>query len=318
MKKRGYSVSNTWRVAVVMILIPIVVGVIVWLLTIDKSVPVFNPQGSIAAREKELMLFTLLLSVIVVVPVFVMLGVFAWKYREGNHKAAYTPDVEGNRWFEALWWGIPILIIGILSVVTWVSTHELDPYKPIVSNVKPLKVQVVALQWRWLFIYPEQHIATINELVIPAGTPVNFELTADGPMSGFWIPSLGSQVYAMTGMSSKLSLIADNPGTFRGSNSNISGVGYADMNFTVRALNSRRDFDLWVKAFDGQMEHQHIDMTVYQDLARPSHQMQTAYYHLHDEELYTGVINKFMHGGSHTDVMSSDAGHGHDEGHGND
>ena len=136
-----------------------------------------------------------------------MLFVFTWKYREGNSKKVkYTPDVSGNHVIEALWWGIPTLIITILAIVTWVSTHDLDPYKKLDSATKPITIQVVALQWKWLFIYPDQEIATINEVRFPEKTPVNFRLTADAPMSAFWIPNLDSQTYAMNGMMSQLNL----------------------------------------------------------------------------------------------------------------
>lgn len=268
-----------------------------WLFLQDKNVAVLNPQGIIAQQQKDLILFTLLLSVIIVVPVFVMLGTFAWRYRESNHSAKYTPDQEGNKWLEGLWWGIPIVIITILSVVTWVTTHQLDPYKPIASNVRPLNVQVVALQWRWLFLYPEQRVASVNELRIPAGTPVNFEITADAPMSAFWIPNLGSQTYAMNGMSARLSLQADKPGEYYGSNSNINGEGYAKMNFMAVAMQSRRDFDLWAKAIEERQGHGHLDWTEYQTLAKASDSDQTIYLHLHDTDLYTKIMNKYMRHG---------------------
>lgn len=306
MKKRGRIYWGAWHTVVAMILVPFVVGGLVWFLTLGKDVAVLNPQGVIAAQQKELILFTLLLSGIVVLPVFLMLAVFAWRYRDTNPKATYTPDVEGNRGIEAIWWGVPVVIIGILSVVTWVSTHQLDPYKPLVSDVKALKVQVVALQWRWLFLYPEQHMATVNELIIPAGTPVNFEITADAPMSAFWIPSLGSQTYAMTGMSARLSLMADNPGTYRGTNTNINGTGYAKMDFKVSALKSREAFEKWARDYSGDAKHTHMDLDVYENLAKPTDNSSIKYYHLHDKNLYTKVINKFAHGGA-----SQKEGHEH-------
>ncbi len=305
MNKRGRSLWRSWYVGTAIVILPVIVGLILWFLVKDQNIAILNPQGVIANQQKDLILFTLLLSAVVVVPVFIMLAAFAWRYREGNHKAAYTPDVEGNRWLETIWWGIPIVIIGILSVVTWVTTHQLDPYKPIASNVPPLKVQVVALQWKWLFIYPEQKIATVNELMIPAGTPI----------SAFWIPSLGSQTYAMTGMSSKLSLMADGPGTFYGTNSNINGKGYADMNFKAIAVKPR-DFNMWVKAFNDLPKHDHIDLTSYKKIVKPSTDNPVAYYHLHSEHLYTEIINQYMHGG-HAQGASEYHSHEHEEGKGN-
>ena len=288
------------------VLLVIIVVLGAWLLVRDANVAVLNPQGVIAKQQRDLIVFTSLLSIVVVVPVFVMLGVISWKYREGNKKATYTPDEEGNRWLEALWWGIPIIIIGILGVVTWVTTHELDPYKPIASNTPALKVQVVALQWKWLFLYPDQGIATLNELRIPAGTPVNFEITADAPMSAFWIPNLGSQTYAMNGMSSKLSLMADKPGTYRGSNTNINGEGYADMNFNAIAMKDRASFDSWVESIKDNEDHHHLDNSVYEALEKPTKKDPVTYYHLHEKALYTEIMQKYM--GGH-DEMSGEMSH---------
>lgn len=278
------------------VLLVIIVIMGAWLLLRDANIAVLNPQGVIAKQQRDLIVFTSLLSIVVVVPVFVMLGVMSWKYREGNKGATYTPDEDGNKWLEALWWGIPILIIGILSVVTWVTTHELDPYKPIASNAPPLKVQVVALQWKWLFLYPDQGVATLNELRIPAGTPVNFEITADAPMSSFWIPNLGSQTYAMNGMSSKLSLMADKPGTYRGSNTNINGEGYADMNFNAIAMKDRAAFDSWVASVKDNEDHHHLDSGVYEELEKPTKKDPVTYYHLHEKALYTEIMQKYMGG----------------------
>lgn len=288
----------------IIVLAALIISFGTWLLLAGKNIAVLNPQGPIAAQQKDLIIFTLLLSAVIVIPVFVMLGVISWKYREGNSKAKYTPNADGNRWLEALWWGIPIVIIGILGVVAWVSTHQLDPYKPLVSNVKPLNVQVVALQWNWLFLYPDQGVASLNELRIPAGTPVNFELTADAPMSAMWIPSLGTQTYAMTGMSAKLSLQADRPGSYRGSNSNISGKGYADMNFQAIAMPNRQAFDEWVSTLSKEKAHNHLEWTTYQELAKPSTDNKVTYYHLHEPKLYTMVIEKYMPSGHGTNTES--------------
>jgi cytochrome o ubiquinol oxidase subunit 2 len=279
------------------------------LLMYGKDIPVFSPSGPIATQEKNLILFTVLLSVVVVVPVFLMLAIISIRYRENGGKGTYTPDEEDNHWFEALWWGIPIAIIGLLGIVTVISTHQLDPMKPLASNVAPLNVEVVALQWRWLFIYPDQGVASMNELHVPVGTPIHFSITADGPMSGFWIPALGTQTYAMPGMSMSLNLQADKVGSYRGSNSNISGTGYADMNFqTIVAVKS--DFDLWADTIKADESHKHMDWTTYQAAAKPVRDKHVYYYHLHDASLYTEIIDKFMggHGGS---TASHD--HGGDE-----
>lgn len=299
MTKRKRPLLTPPHVIGASLLLTLVIGLVTWLFLADKNVAVFNPQGIVAAQQRDLILFTLALSLVVVIPVFVMLGVIAWKYREGNEKATYRPDDEGSRWLEVIWWGVPILIIGILCVVTVVSTHQLDPYKSIASDVKPIKVQVIALQWKWLFLYPDYDIASVNELRMPVGTPVDFEITADAPMSAFWIPNLGTQTYAMNGMSSKLSLRADKEGSYRGSNSNISGEGYADMHFQAIAMKDQKTFDDWAKSInDGK--YTLFDDQTYADLVKPSKKDPVTYYHQYDDGLYSGVMQKYMgHGGSH-------------------
>ncbi|HMH70309.1 MAG TPA: ubiquinol oxidase subunit II, partial [Candidatus Saccharimonadales bacterium] len=287
-KESKYRLVRIIGVGALFLIAAILLG---FLLLNGKNIAVLNPQGVIADKQRELILITVGLGLIVIVPVFILLFAFAWKYREGNEKAKYTPNADGNKWIEGLWWGIPIIIIGILSVITWVSSHELDPYKKLDSQVKPINVQVVALQWKWLFIYPDLGIASVNEVRFPEKTPVNFELTADAPMNGFWIPSLGSQVYAMAGMSTKLSLEADKVGAYDGSSSNISGKGYAGMRFKAIATN-KQDFAAWSKAVAGADSH--LDWAAYSELVKPSENNQVAYYMLHEPQLYNKVIMKYM------------------------
>lgn len=255
------------------------------------NIDVLNPQGAIAIKERNLIVFTLILSAIVVVPVFAMLIIFSLRYREGNKKAAYRPNWGGSRLLETIWWGIPCVIILILGVVTWQTSHELDPYKELDSNVQPVNVQVVSLQWKWLFIYPDLHVASVNELMLPEKTPINFTITSDAPMNSFWIPSLGSQVYAMSGMSTKLKLIADGTGDYRGSSANISGTGFADMNFMARSR-SRADFDTWAQQTGKQANG--LDMTSYATLAQPSTVKQPIHYVLKDNSLYDKIVMKYM------------------------
>lgn len=301
MSKRRRSFFTPVRVAAALVILTLIISWATWLFLSDKNVAVLNPQGIIAEQQLDLMVFTLILSVVVVIPVFTLLGVIAWRYRAGNTESAYEPNMEGNRKLEALWWGIPVIIIAILSVVTWISTHDLAPSKAIASDVPPIKVQVVSLQWKWLFLYPDYDIASVNELKVPVGTPISFELTADGPMSAFWVPNLGTQTYAMSGMSSKLNLRADKPGVFRGSNSNINGEGYADMDFNVVTIPNQTEFDTWAAKITADENHDHIDEGIYEELARPSKKNPVTYYHLHDTSLYTKIINKYMAHGSHGD-----------------
>lgn len=310
MVKRQRQKSHAWKIFIGCILFAVTLIIVLTLLLQGKNIAVLNPQGVVGQQEKGLIIFTVLLSVVVVIPVYVMMATFAIKYREGNTKAKYTPDEDGNKWLEALWWGIPIVIIGILGVVTVVSTHQLDPYKPLASNVKPVNVQVVALQWRWLFIYPDSHIATINELKIPSGTPINFQLTADAPMSAFWIPNLGTQTYAMTGMTSQLRLEADHSGTYRGTNSNINGKGYADMNFKVTVI-SPRDFSLWTQTMSNEQFQNHLGWDQYKSIAKPSTDETVAYYNLPNTNLFSEVLSKYNGNGSMSSMnmsQSSDGG----------
>lgn len=255
------------------------------------NVAVLNPQGDIARQQRDLIVFTVALGAFVVIPVFIMLGLFAWKFREGNIKAKYRPDWDGNKWFEAIWWGIPCAIILVLSIITWQTSHSLDPYKALVSDVKPVNVQVVALQWKWLFIYPDQGVASVNLLQIPEKTPINFTITSDAPMNSFWIPSLGSQVYAMSGMSTKLHLIADKTGDYRGSSANISGEGFADMAFTARS-SSKTDFDTWVKRVKNTSTT--LDQAKYDKVAQPASLDKPAYYVVKDANLYDRIVMKYM------------------------
>ncbi len=297
MTKRRKKSILPWLITGGLLFIAITATVVVTILLQGLDIPVLNPKGEIAMAEKDLLLFTLALSAVVVVPVFVMIGGFAWRYREGNTRAKYTPDHDSNRWIEGLWWGIPIVIIGILSVVTWVSTHQLDPYKPLVSDEKAIRVQAIAMQWKWLFLYPDYDVASVNVLKIPVGVPINFEVTSDGPMSALWIPSLGSQIYAMNGMTARLSLIADKPGEFRGSNSNINGKGFADMHFMTKTVDDRYEFEKWAASVRNAINHAHIDQGSYAQLAIPSAGDSPQYFHLHDVNLYDRVLNKYMHHG---------------------
>lgn len=276
------------------ILLLVICGVIVgsWLLLRGLNFDVLNPQGEIATKERGLFIFTVLLSLIVVVPVFTLLIVFTLKYRDTNKKkSAYRPNWEGSRILEVIWWGIPCAIILVLGFVTWQSSHQLDPYKHLDSKVKALNVQVVALQWKWLFIYPDQHVASINLLQIPEKTPINFTITSDAPMNSFWIPSLGGQIYAMSGMSTKLSLMADKTGDYNGSSANISGTGFADMKFIARS-SSQSDFNTWVK--NAQHTGLKLDLTSYSQLAKPATVAKPIFYALSDTGLYDEIVMKYM------------------------
>lgn len=258
--------------------------------TYGREIPVLQPAGTIAQQEYILILITVGLGVFVVVPVFILLFWVAVRYRDGNEKAKYDPEFASHHGLEALWWGIPCAIILGLAIITAIATHNLDPYKPLESDVKPVKVQVVALEWKWLFIYVDEGVATVNYMTIPEKTPINLTITADAPMNSLWIPALTGQIYAMTGMSTKLHFMADGVGVYNGATANISGEGYADMTFKVNSVSSG-DFDAWVEK--SKLSTRLLNTTTYKELAQPAKSDQKTYV-LMDALLYDKIIDKYM------------------------
>lgn len=256
----------------------------------DANIAILNPKGLIAERQRDLIVFATLLMLVVVVPVFVLTFFIAWKYRATNTRARYTPNWDHSRRLEFIWWGVPILIIGVLSVVIWTSSHDLDPYKPLVSRRQPVKVQVISLQWKWLFIYPKEGIATVNYLKFPEDTPVDFELTADSPMNSFWIPQLGGQIYAMSGMRTQLHLMASEQGTYAGSSANLSGEGFASMRFKAAAV-SDNEYQKWLQSV--RMSQGRLDMAEYGKLTKPSKGDKPYDYAMSEPGLYDKIIMKY-------------------------
>jgi cytochrome o ubiquinol oxidase subunit II len=273
------------------VLVYVLVLVAVALFIDGNKIDVLDPQGLIAIKEKALLIQASWLMLIVVAPVFVLTFVVAYKYRADNKKADYRPDWDYNLALEVIWWGVPCIIIVILSVITWTSTHDLAPFKPLDSKVKPLRVQVVALQWKWLFIYPEHNIASLNYLQIPTNTPINFEVSADAPMNSFWIPQLGGQIYAMPGMSAKLHLIAHNEGEFRGVSANLSGKGFAGMKFMTKATTDAA-FNEWIK--EVAKSPNMLNTKTFNELAEPSENNPVATFVLQEKELYDQIVMKYM------------------------
>jgi cytochrome o ubiquinol oxidase subunit 2 len=284
------------RTRVVLIGLVVLVAVIAFVrYLMTTKIAVLDPKGTIALQEKNLIVFALLLSLIVVIPVFALLFVFAWRYREGNDKAKYSPNLDHNVVAETIWWLVPTALISVLAVVAWNSSHSLDPYKPLVSSVAPVTIQVVALDWKWLFIYPQDHVATVNYVRIPDKTPVNFVITADAPMNSFWIPQLGGQIYAMPGMSTQLHLAADAPGSYNGSSANISGVGFSGMTFVAQS-SSMSDYKTWLA--DAQRSPQRLTAYEYNQLAKPSQNNTVATYSDVVTGLYEGVLDKYVPAGT--------------------
>ncbi|MBW3569166.1 ubiquinol oxidase subunit II [Candidatus Parcubacteria bacterium] len=264
---------------------------LILILSQGSEVSILDPKGQVAAKEKNLLIFASGLSLIIILPVFALIFGIAWRYREGNDKAKYKPDWDHSRLLESIWWGVPFALIVILSIVTYKSSHELDPFKPLEAETKPLTIQVIAMDWKWLFIYPEQNIATVNYVKFPAGTPVNFQLTGDGAMNSFWIPQLGGQIYAMAGMSTQINLLADEPGDFRGSSANISGRGFSDMTF-IASAGSNSDFEAWVGAV--KKSQKNLSENEYKKLAEPTVDHPPTYYSSVQEGLYKEVILSFL------------------------
>ncbi len=229
--------------------------------------PVLQGAGPVALAERGLMLHAVEFMLIVAVPVITLLFLFAWRYRASNTKAVYAPNWEHSKLEELIWWAIPFEIVLILGALTWGSTHELAPQRPL-DDTAPLVVQVVALEYKWLFIYPEQGIATVNYLALPVGRPVRFDITGDAPMNSFWIPQLGGQIYAMTGMVNTLNLEADQPGQYHGMSANYSGEGFVHMQFVADAM-LPAGFDSWVESAKAATSSHLLDQAAYARLAAP-------------------------------------------------
>ena len=232
-----------------------------------SDILLFNPKGPIGDAERFVIIVSIALMLIVVIPVFIMVFLFPRKYRASNTKATYMPKWSHSAKIEWVIWLVPAIIITVLGILIWNTTHRLDPYKPIVTGVKPISIEAVSLDWKWLFIYPEQNIATVNQLVFPANVPLSFRITSATVMTSFFIPQLGSQIYAMAGMQTRLHLMADETGTYLGQNQQFSGRGYADMSFKATAV-SREQFEAWVQKIKQSPDR--LDLSRYEKLEKPS------------------------------------------------
>nr|WP_279590154.1 ubiquinol oxidase subunit II [Rhizomicrobium palustre] len=257
---------------------------------------VMDPKGPVGEAEKNLILLATGIMLLVVVPVIIMAVAFAWKYRASNTKATYAPDWHHSNTIEAVVWTIPVLIILVLGTVTWITSHSLDPRKEIPSAEKPLEVEVVSLDWKWLFIYPEQGVASVNELAVPVGRTVHFKLTSSGVMNAFFVPQLGTQVYTMSGMQSQLNLRADHPGTYMGISANYSGRGFADMHFAAKALDTAA-FKAWVAKAKAAGP---LSNAEYAALMKQGTHPVTAYGSV-EEGLFHRILNRCAMGGVCTD-----------------
>ena len=254
---------------------------------------VLDPKGPIAAAGREILFNSLAIMLAIVIPtILATIGIAFW-FRSSNRRARYRPDFTYSGRLELLVWSIPAMTVLLVGGVAWIGAHDLDPRKPIASSVEPLRVQVVSLDWKWLFIYPDQGIASVNHLTVPVGTPVSFELTSSGPMNSFFVPQLGSQIYTMAGMMTRLHLQADHEGTYPGLSANYSGEGFADMRFTVDAVPPEA-FAQWIDAARSSAGPM-LDAGTYAALAKPSSAVAPFTYRSVAPDLFNGILGSAMH-----------------------
>jgi cytochrome o ubiquinol oxidase subunit 2 len=258
---------------------------------------VMSPSGDIAVQQRDLIIVSVVLMLLIIVPVLFLTLYFAWHYRRSNTTAKYDPEWHHSTRLEVIIWAAPLAIIIALGAITWISTHKLDPYRPldridadrtIPADTKPLTVEVVALDWKWLFFYPELGIATVNELAAPVDVPINFKLTSSSVMNSFYVPALAGQIYAMPGMETKLHAVINKEGTYDGFSANYSGPGFSHMRFKFHGM-SNDGFNAWV----AQVKQQGVALNrdTYLKLEKPSEKEPVRYYASADKELYRAILN---------------------------
>jgi cytochrome o ubiquinol oxidase subunit 2 len=250
---------------------------------------VLDPRGPIAAAEWLLLVNSTAIMLVVVVPVILATLGFAWWYRASNPRAVRSLELAYEGRIEFVTWSIPALIVILLGGVSWIGSHQLDPRSPIPASAPPLRVDVVALDWKWLFIYPDQGVAAVNQLVVPTGTPLQFRLTSATVMNSFFVPQLGSQIYAMSGMATHLNLLAEMPGEYPGISANFSGDGFADMRFTTKVVSSG-DFETWVR--EVRSAGRALDGAGYTALSKPSKAVAPTTYGSVEPRLFDRIIEQ--------------------------
>ncbi|MEA4858403.1 MAG: ubiquinol oxidase subunit II [Solidesulfovibrio sp.] len=265
-----------------------------------SHVALLDPKGPVGEAERTMILIAFGLMLLVVVPVIVMAVWFPLKYRESNTKAAYEPEWGESRKIETVMWLIPLAIVVALSAILWRETHRLDPYKPLAGEGEPVEVEVVSLDWKWLFIYPRLGIATVNDFVFPAKAALGFSITSDTVMTSFFIPRLGSQIYAMGGMRTRLHLLASEEGDYVGQNQQFSGAGYPDMIFRAKAV-SREAFAAWLA--EVRQSPRTLDAAAFEELRRPGVPDGPIRYSAVAPGLFDRILNQY-------DPLTKHAGHG--------
>ena len=270
-----------------------------------------HPAGAVAAEQGHLIVVATMLMLLVIVPVMALTVLFAWRYRRTNTRATYAPDWDHSTQLELVIWAVPLLIIIALGAVTWISTHTLDPYRPlrrldatraVSAQTKPLTVEVVALDWKWLFIYPEQGIAVVNDLAAPVDEPVTFEITASSVMNSFFIPTLAGQIYAMPGMQTELHAVINRAGDYDGFSANYSGAGFSHMRFKFHGM-SAADFQRWVET--AKASGQTLDRDSYRQLEKPSEREPVRRFANVESGLFDAIVMAPMHRMSSASQMTS-------------
>lgn len=252
-----------------------------------------DPKGPIAADEKSILITATYFMLAVVIPVIILTLYFAWHYRASNTKATYKPEWAHSTMIEVICWSIPVFIIAVLADITWTSSHKLDPYRPIsVGQTEPEVIQVVSLDWKWLFIYPKEKIATINYLQLPVNTPVKFLITSEAAMNSFIIPQLAGQIYAMAGMQATLYAVANTTGDYPGFSANYSGNGFSDMHF-IAHVSSKPEFAKWVASVKQQTTPA-LTMAQYHQLAKPSIGNPPTNFSFADPDIFAMVVMQNM------------------------
>lgn len=269
-------------------------GIVLWYFISDKNIALFDPGGWVALRQHSLLTLSLIALIAGAVPVILGLYFVAWKYRESNTKAVHKTETRNSKRFLFTMWAYPIMFFIGFTALLIPATHQLEPRKPIHSSNKTLRVQVISLRWKWLFLYPDQGVASVNYLKLPKDTPVTFYLTGDeAPMSSFWIPNLGGQLYAMTGHVNELNLLPTKIGDYPGRSAEITGAGFAGMTFTA-SVSNQAEFNQWVD--DSKQFETKLDMRRYGKLLEPSENVKPTMYASYDRNLYATVLMKYAHG----------------------
>jgi cytochrome o ubiquinol oxidase subunit II len=280
---------------------------------------VLNPSGDVARQQGDLVVVSTILMLLIIVPVMALTVFFAWRYRASNTEATYKPDWDHSTQLELVIWAAPLLIIICLGALTWVGTHLLDPYRtigridaatPVGRDAKPLQVEVVALDWKWLFIYPEQGIATVNELVVPTGRPLQFKITSSSVMNSFYVPAMAGQIYAMPGMETRLHAVMNQPGAFKGFSANYSGAGFSSMRFDTHAV-SEASFAKWARGTKagGSDSAGTLDRAAYLELEKPSEKVPVIRYASVSPDLYGAILDMCVEPGKMcmSEMMAIDA-----------